>query len=45
MTSTIRTAKRSSYPALLLFFVAYLAILGVVVAPEGFFQVTHIPVQ
>lgn len=36
MTPTIRTARRTSYPALMLFGIVYLATLAIVVSPESF---------
>lgn len=36
MTTPIRTARRTSYPALMIFATVYLAALAVVVAPSGF---------
>lgn len=35
MTATIRTARRTSYPALMLFGIVYVATLAVVIAPES----------
>lgn len=36
MTPTIRTTRRTSYPALMLFGIVYLATLAIVVSPESF---------
>lgn len=35
MTPTIRTARRTSYPALMLFGLVYIAALAIVIAPES----------
>lgn len=36
MTPTIRTARHTSYPALMLFGIVYLATLAIVASPESF---------
>ena len=44
MTTTVHTsARRTSYPALMLFLVAYLGALAIIFAPEGWLKADPAP--
>ena len=40
MTTSVRSARRTSYPALMLFLIAYLGALGIVFGPSDWLRAT-----